>query len=294
MLVSKLCLGSVQWGSSYGVSNTNGQTDANEVLKILNEARFNGIQLIDTATSYGTAESVLGNYDLNFFSIVTKTPKFEKNIITKLDAEKLINRFKQSLQKLNINSCYGLLLHHKEEMFKKGSENLIFALNELKSSGLVKKIGISIYDSTKINEVVEKLKPDIIQLPLNVLDQRVIQDGTLKYLKSNNVEIHARSIFLQGLLLMPYEKIPTFFKKWSHKFNNWERICLEKKMNFVEAALNFVINQKDIDYCIIGIESLKQLKQCISATESDKKIDVTELACNDVKLINPTNWKLNE
>ena len=65
-------------------------------------------------------------------------------------------------------------------------------------------------------------------------------------------------------------------------------------MNFVEAALNFVINQKDIDYCIIGIESLKQLKQCISATESDKKIDVTELACNDVKLINPTNWKLNE
>ena len=292
MLVRKLCLGSVQWGSSYGVSNTNGQTEPNEVLKILNEAHLKGIQLVDTATSYGTAESVLGNYDLNLFSIVTKTPRFEKNIITKLDAEKLINEFKQSLQKLNIDSCYGLLLHHKEEIFKKGSEHFIFALNELKSSGLVKKIGISIYDSTKINEVVEKLKPDIIQLPLNVLDQRVIQDGTLKDLKSNNIEIHARSIFLQGLLLMPYEKIPTFFKKWQNKFNDWERICLEKKMNFVEAALNFVINQKDIDYCIIGVESLKQLKQCISATESDKKIDVTELACNDIKLINPTNWKI--
>jgi aryl-alcohol dehydrogenase-like predicted oxidoreductase len=292
VLASKLCLGSVQWGSSYGVSNTNGQTETNEVLKILNEAHLNGIQLIDTATSYGTAESVLGNYNMNLFSIVTKTPKFEKNIITKLDAEKLINRFKQSLQKLNINSCYGLLLHHKEEMFKKGSENLIFALNELKSSGLIKKIGISIYDSTKINEVVEKLRPDIIQLPLNVLDQRVIQDGTLKYLKSNNIEIHARSIFLQGLLLMPYEKIPIFFKKWSHKFRDWERICLERKMNFVEASLNFVINQEHIDYCIIGVESLKQLRQCISATASDKKIDVTELASKDTKLINPTNWKI--
>ncbi len=292
MLVRKLCLGSVQWGSSYGVSNTNGQTKPNEVLKILNEAHLKGIQLVDTATSYGTAESVLGNYDLNLFSIITKTPRLEKNIITKLDAEKLINEFKQSLQKLNIDSCYGLLLHHKEEIFKKGSEHLIFALNELKSSGLVKKIGISIYDSTKINEIVEKLKPDIIQLPLNVLDQRVIQDGTLKDLKSNNIEIHARSIFLQGLLLMSNEKIPTFFKKWHNKFNDWERICLEKKMNFVEAALNFVINQKDIDYCIIGVESLKQLKQCISASESDKTIDVTELACNDIKLINPTNWKI--
>lgn len=292
MLVRKLCLGSVQWGSSYGISNTNGQTEPNEVLKILNEARLKGIQMVDTATSYGMAESVLGNYDLNLFSIVTKTPRFEKKIITKLDAEKLINEFKQSLQKLNIDSCYGLLLHHKEEIFKKGSEHLIFALNELKSSGLVKKIGISIYDSTKVNEVVEKLKPDIIQLPLNVLDQRVIQDGTLKDLKSNNIEIHARSIFLQGLLLMPHEKIPIFFKKWQNKFNDWERICLEKKMNFVEAALNFVINQNDIDYCIIGVESLKQLKQCISATESDKKIDVTELACNDIKLINPTNWKI--
>jgi aryl-alcohol dehydrogenase-like predicted oxidoreductase len=292
VLVRKLCLGSVQWGSSYGISNTNGQTEPNEVLKILNEARLKGIQLVDTATSYGMAETVLGNYDLNLFSIVTKTPMFEKKIITKLDAEKLINEFKQSLQKLNIDSCYGLLLHHKEEIFKKGSEHLISALNELKSNGLVKKIGISIYDSTKVNEVVEKLKPDIIQLPLNVLDQRVIQDGTLKDLKSNNIEIHARSIFLQGLLLMPHEKIPTFFKKWQNKFNDWERICLEKKMNFVEAALNFVINQNDIDYCIIGVESLKQLKQCISATELDKKIDVTELACNDIKLINPTNWKI--
>lgn len=290
MLVNKLSLGSVQWGSSYGVSNINGQTKANEVSKILNEARLKGIKLIDTATSYGAAESVLGNYDLNFFSVVTKTPSFEKSTVTKLDAEKLISKFKQSLKKLNINSCYGLLLHHKEEIFKNGNENLIFALNELKSKGLVKKIGLSIYDSTKINEVVEKLKPDIIQLPLNVFDQRAIQDGTLKYLKSNNIEIHARSIFLQGLLLMPYEKIPIFFKKWSHKFKEWERICLEKKMNFVEVALNFVINQKDVDYCIIGIESLKQLRQCILATEKTIKIDVSKLACKDIELINPTNW----
>ena len=290
--MNKLSLGSVQWGSSYGVSNINGQTKGNEVLKILNEARLKGIQLIDTATSYGTAESILGNYDLNFFSIVTKTPSFEKSTIDKLDAEKLISKFKQSLKKLNLNSCYGLLLHHKEEIFKNGGENLIFALNELKFRGLVKKIGISVYDFKKIDEVVEKLNPDIIQLPLNVLDQRAIQDGTLKYLKNNNIEIHARSIFLQGLLLMPYKKIPIFFKKWFYKFKEWERICLDKNLNFVEVALNFVINQKDVDYCIIGVENLKQLRQCILAAEKNFKIDVSQIACKDIELINPTNWKI--
>ena len=292
MLVNKLCLGSVQWGSKYGISNTNGQTSVDEVSKILKEARLNGIELIDTASSYGNAENILGNSDLSFFSVITKTPKFEKDIIKKIDADKLVIEFKQSLEKLNISSCYGLLLHHKEDVFKSGYENIISALNNLKSSGLVKKIGVSIYDSNRINEVIEKLKPDIIQLPLNILDQRVIQNGTLKYLKSMNIEIHVRSIFLQGLLIMPYENIPPYFDTWSDKLNEWKKICLEKKMSCVEAALNFVINQPDVDYCIIGTENLKQLKQCILAAKNDQKLNVSQLATEDTKLINPVNWKI--
>ncbi len=292
MTVNKLGLGSVQWGSSYGISNGNGQTNSNEVSRILTKARSEGIHLIDTATSYGNVEDILGNHNLSFFSIVTKTPKFENNIITKSEADNLTFKFEQSLQRLNQSSCYGLLIHHKEDIFKNGSEYLIQALNELKFKGLVKKIGVSIYDSTDIDEVIEKLKPDIIQLPLNVLDQRVIQDGTLKYLKSKNIEIHARSVFLQGLLLMPSEKIPVFFKTWSKKLNEWKRICLEKNINYVDAALNFVIKQDNIDYCLVGVENLHQLEQCISATETKEVLDVSELACKDNKLINPINWKI--
>ncbi len=292
MSVNKLCLGSVQWGSKYGVSNVNGQTSTSEVCKILQEANSNGIQYIDTASNYGTAENILGNNDLSFFSIITKTPYFDKKNISKSDAVQLISKFKQSLEKLKLSSCYGLLLHHKEEVFKSGSENIIFALNELKHRGLVKKIGVSIYDSNKIDDIIKKLKPDIIQLPLNVLDQRVLRDGTLKYLKSMNIEVHVRSIFLQGLLLMPYEKTPNFFKAWSDKLNKWRQVCFDKKTSYLEAALNFALSQQDVDYCVIGIENLEQLKQCISAAKSGKKINVSELACEDEELLNPVNWKI--
>lgn len=294
MGINKLSLGSVQWGSSYGISNVYGQTNVNEVSKILNEARQKGIRLIDTATSYGNAEEVLGKHNLNFFSIVTKIPKFEKNIIFKSEVDNFVLTFQQSLKKLNQSSCYGLLLHHKDDVFKKGSEYFIQVLNDLKFRGLVKKIGVSIYDSKKIEDLIEKLNPDIIQLPLNVLDQRVIQDGTLKYLKSKNIEIHARSVFLQGLLLMPTEKMPLFFKTWSKKLYEWKRLCFEKNVNFLEAALNFVIKQKNIDYCLVGVENLNQFKECILATKSHVALDFTQLACNDTKLINPINWRINE
>ena len=292
MKVNKLSLGSVQWGSLYGLSNRYGQTNANEVSRILTKARSEGIRLVDTASSYGNVERVLGNNDLSFFSIVTKIPKFKKNIITKLDVVKSINTFEKSLRRLNQKSCYGILLHHKDDVFKNGSKYLIQALNEIKLRGLVKKIGVSIYDSKKIEKVVEELKPDIVQLPLNVLDQRFIQDGTLEYLKSENVEIHARSVFLQGLLLMPLKKIPTFFNSWIEIIYEWRKVCKEKDLSLMEAALNFVINQNKIDYCLVGVENLSQLKQCILASKSKKKINVSSLACEDINLINPSNWKI--
>ena len=240
MAISKLSLGSVQWGKPYGVSNSNGQTDFKEVNRILTKARSVGIRLIDTAGSYGDAEDVLGKNNLSYFSIVTKASKFENKSISKVEVDDLSLKFKQSLLKLNQSSCYGLLIHQKEDIFKNGNQYLIETLNKLKLKGLVKKIGISLYDSNDIDEVIERLRPDIIQLPINVLDQRFIKDGSLNYIKSKNIEVHARSVFLQGLLLMPSKKTPVFFKTWIKKINEWKNTCKKKNINYLSAALNFL------------------------------------------------------
>ena len=289
---SKLSLGSVQWGRSYGLSNIQGQTKSNEVAKILSKARSEGIHVIDTASSYGNAEEILGKHNLSYFSIVTKTLKLGNKIITKSEIDKLIYKFEQSLLRLNVSSCYALLIHQKDDVFKKGNEYLIEAVNELKTKRLIKKIGISVYESDDIIEITEKLKPDIVQLPLNVLDQRFIQDGSLNYLKSNNIEVHARSVFLQGLLLMPSKKIPTYFKRWSKKLKEWNQVCFENKINNLDAALNFVFKQNNVDYCLVGVENLEQLEQCVFAIKNSQDLDVTKLACRDKELLNPFNWKI--
>jgi aryl-alcohol dehydrogenase-like predicted oxidoreductase len=213
-------------------------------------------------------------------------------IISKSEINKLINKFEKSLSRLNLSSCYGLLIHQEEDIFKEGNEYLIETINELKIKGLVKKIGISLYKSDDIIKIIEKAKPDIIQLPLNVLDQRFIQDGSLKYLKNNNIEVHARSVFLQGLLLMPSKKIPIYFKKWFHILDEWKKICFENNINNLDAALNFVLKQNYVDYCLIGIENLEQLENCIFASKNRQILDFSKLACKDKDLLNPFNWKI--
>jgi len=292
MKKNKLCIGTAQWGMPYGISNIKGQTKIREVSKILSLACLENIKHIDTANSYGNAEKVLGNHELSFFSIITKIPKFKNDNITKSDINKLTRLLKQSLKKLNSNSCYGLLLHHEDDLFKKGSEYLVEALNNLKSNGLINKFGISIYNTQNADKIINKLKPDIVQLPLNVFDQRALKDGTLSYLKKNNVETYSRSVFLQGLLLMSIKKIPKYFQPWINQIINWKKMCDEKNISYLEAALNFVIKQKNIDYCIIGVENSNQLKQCLTAIKSKKKLNLNNFSSNDIKLINPNYWKI--
>lgn len=292
MTISKLSLGSAQWGQSYGVSNIYGQTNFKEVQRILAMASSEGIQLIDTASSYGNAEDVLGKNNLTNFSIITKALKFKNKSISKIEVDHLNLKFEKSLIRLNQRSCYGFLIHQKEDIFKNGYQYLVETLNKLKIKGLVKKIGISVYDSIDLDQVIDRLKPDIIQLPMNVFDQRFIKDGSIDYIKSKNIEVHARSIFLQGLLLMQSEKIPVYFDTWIKKIKEWKNICKKKNISSLAAALKFVINQSKVDYCLVGVENLNQLKQCIKALEIIEVFDCSQFSCNDSKLINPNNWKL--
>ena len=206
---SKLGLGTAQWGMQYGVSNKQGQTSLNEVHRILKVAHSAGILLLDTASLYGNAEHALGQSNLSSFRVITKTPKFGKELVSKADVDCLVQTFTVSLQKLGLKSAHGLLIHDVDDIFASNGSQLIDALKQLKSQGLVSKIGISVYSSSQIQKVLHCFNPDIIQLPINVLDQRLIQDGTIAHLSGLGVEVHARSAFLQGLLLMSILQLPS-------------------------------------------------------------------------------------
>ncbi len=200
----KLGIGTAQFGLDYGISNTSGKTSLKEVRSILKIATENGVDVLDTAYSYGDSESVIGKClpEQNRFRIIIKTPSFKKSRYTAADGNTIKSAFYESLERLRLSSVAGLLIHHADDALAEGSEFLYEVMHELKSKGLVEKIGFSVYSGEQIDKLLDLYDFEMIQVPVNVLDQRLIKGGELKKLKNKDIEVHARSIFLQGLLLM--------------------------------------------------------------------------------------------
>ena len=289
---NKLGLGTAQWGMQYGVSNKQGQTPPEEVNRILELAHSAGISMLDTASLYGNAEQALGQSNLSSFRVITKTPKFGKEWVSNGDIDHLVQAFAESLQKLCLESVYGLLIHSTEDVFAPNGGKLINALEDLKSQGFVKKIGISVYTSSQIRKALDLFKPDIIQLPINVLDQRLIQDGTIDHLSRLGIEVHARSAFLQGLLLMSIDEIPNYFEPWIPLLSKWHKFCSEKLISPLHAALSFVCSLKGVSYAVVGVQDHNQLKEILEDSTPLNFFDFNQFASDNVKLIDPTSWSL--
>ena len=293
----KIALGTAQFGSDYGISNVNGKVGVKDAITILEYASNNGIKVIDTACTYGNSEEILGNAMCsNEFDIVTKTPVFSENLLSRKDEVKLIDTFQKSLKKLKKKSIYGVLIHHVNDIFKSGGNYLIDALTHLKNEGFVKKIGVSIYTTEEVDRVLEMFLPDIIQLPINVFDQRLIHGGYVEKIKKKGIEIHARSIFLQGLLLMDYNKLDPFFDDFKKHLNQYSIFLSENSLSKIQAALMFANGQKNIDKIIIGITSINELREIIDAVTYSLKMknDWSSFAYDNPKYLNPALWELNK
>lgn len=290
--VQKLGLGTVQWGLPYGVSNQRGMTSPETVRSILAEAKVCGIKILDTASLYGVSESVLGKNDLGAFRVVTKTPRFATPMITNEHAEMLSQTFQKSLQRLSLQNIYGLLVHHAEDLVVPGGERLVAVLNSMKDSGVVEKVGVSVYDSEQLAAVLEVFKPDIVQLPLNVLDQRMLQSGSLESLHRDGVETHIRSVFLQGLLLMPLEQIPAYFAPILPLLERWQATAISRSLTLTQAALSFVRDIESVGTVLVGVEDLQQFRSCEEDFSVPHHFDAYGLHCDELAFINPSQWKL--
>jgi len=294
----RIGLGTVQFGLDYGVSNPHGITPATEVKDILTLAWENGIAILDTAVSYGMSEEVVGRSIPGgmSFEIVTKTPIFKRDRIDKADAARLKETFLQSLKRMRQSAIYGLLVHHANDLLVPGGPYLWEAMEALKEAGLVKKIGVSVYSPREIEELSEKYRLDLTQLPVNVFDQRMIQGGHLRYLKDLGIEIHSRSAFLQGLLLMPREKLPAHFASIVPNMIQYSVALQIHGISPLTAALAFVYEQQEIDHVLLGVNNCDQLRNIIDAASNLHgldHIDFSDYAIIDESIINPSLWSVS-
>jgi len=279
----KLALGTAQFGLNYGVTNQNGQVAIEEVKSILNFAKDNGIDTLDTASGYGNSEQVLGKVGVDDCQIITKTASLKNGI------NGVIKGFYQSLESLNKKAVEGLLIHDINEVSGKEFNDLFRKLNELKQQGLVNKIGFSTYTPEQVDFLLENFDFDIVQLPFNVFDNRLIQGGQLKALKNRGIEVHARSVFLQGVLL-DFNSLSNYFLKWNGQFDAYQAIVKDSGLSLLEYSLNFVLNNKEIDKVLVGVNSKGQLKEIVQSVKSQSNINAYTV--NDVNLLNPSLWKV--
>lgn len=275
----KLGLGTVQFGLDYGISNKSGQTKYQEAEQIVHYARNNGVKIIDTAQEYGNSEKVLGEIGVEDLKIVTKIG--------------VNGNLQESLKNLRQDSIYALLAHNADELIN--SDKLWNRFLEYKSQGLVEKIGVSVYDEMQIDAIIKKYNIDIIQLPINIYDQRLLKSGHIEKIKDNGIEIHARSIFLQGLVFLNPNNLPKFFNQYKDIIETFLSFITERKISPLEAALDFINSIENIDHIILGINKIVELINIMEVFNNLKKMDYSSfIGSCDEKLINPTNWRISD
>lgn len=292
----KLGLGTVQFGLDYGISNSAGKTPETEVERILCLAADQGIRILDTATGYGNSEEVLGQTLLTQhpFSIVTKTPVRRPDETSVEYVGRVRESFRQSLSKLGQERLYGVLVHRAEDLLSAHGEQLMEVLREFKLQGLVEKVGVSIYNAAQIDAVTARYPVELVQLPVSVLDQRLIASGHLAKLKRAGIEIHARSVFLQGLLLMSPEALPEYFSPIRDHLAGYRAYLEGLGLSPLQAALGFVLGMSELDHVILGINTAAQLQEVLAAQSAQVDAQaMIRFALTDLAMLDPSRWHLN-
>jgi len=291
--IRKLALGGAQFGMHYGIANSIGQPSYSVVDQILRKANEAGISLIDTAQAYGDSEAMLGralSKDAGI-RVVTKTRPIRTSAIEKVDIEDTNDRFHASLERLNRRKVYGLLVHDANNLLSIGGELLWDWMETAKADGKAEKIGVSVYSPDQLRKVLTRYPGiELVQLPFNIYDQRFVHSGLLDILKTRQIEIHSRSAFLQGLLLMEPERLPAQFDVIRGRQADLHERLREQGLSPLAGALAICLDDPRIDIVVVGCDSVRQLEEIIAAAESHCPCSLGRFAILDESIINPSLW----
>lgn len=286
-MINKIVLGTVQFGLNYGINNISGKPCRGKVFGILDEAYNKGIRYLDTAETYGNAIEIIGQYHKqtnNRFKVLSKFKNAENNT--------LYNNVSKTLETLSIPKFEVYSYHSFKEYVDK--IHLRDDILKLKHAGLIEKIGISIYTNQEFDYVIKDKEINVIQLPYNILDNDNIRGNLIEKAKNNHKEIHVRSVFLQGVFFLNINNLPSKLGPLRKYLLRIMEYCKDKNITIDKLALNYVLQNSNIDKVILGVDSKEQLQANIDMidelNESILFID-QEISVLEKELLNPVNWK---
>ena len=295
----ELCLGTVQFGMDYGIRGQK-QPCVDDAVQMLDYATQNGITTIDTANAYGTAEDVIGLF-LQKKSVPREQlfliSKLKPNLLDDCDVSEyyqiMRENIENSLSRLHTDYLDSYLLHSSRYVF---NEAIIDTLNRLKKEGYAKKVGVSVYEPDEAIKCIEHPNVDFMQLPYSIFDQRMKSSGIFEKAANSSIQIHSRSAFIQGLILMQEKEVPDFLNGARPILQRIDELCEKYEISRVSLALNFVKQQKRISHLVFGVDNIKQLEENISFFRQDLPKELvrdiaTEFVDIETNIVMPSLWK---
>lgn len=295
----ELCLGTVQFGMDYGIRGQK-QPSVHEAIQMLDYATQNGIDTIDTANAYGTAEDVVGAFlqketvpRENLFII----SKFKPNLLDGHADSEYYRIMKENLEntliRLHTDYLDSYLLHSARYVF---NDSIIDTLNRIKKDGYARKIGVSIYEPEEAMKCIERPNVDFMQLPYSIFDQRMSHAGVFEKAKEDTIQIHSRSAFIQGLILMKEDEVPEFLKAARPIVRRIDVLCNRYEISRISLAMNYVKLQNRISHLVFGVDNIQQLRENIEIFKQDLPEDMVrdiavEFANIEANIVMPSLWK---
>ncbi len=295
----ELCLGTVQFGMNYGIKGQK-QPSVEQAVEMLDYATQNGISTIDTANAYGTAEDVVGSFLANKTIARDKLfiiSKFRPNLLDDVAENEYYRIMRENLEntlsRLGTDYLDSYLLHSARYVF---SDEIISTLNRMKQDGLVKRVGVSVYEPEEAKKCIERPNVDFMQLPYSIFDQRMEKAGVFEAAKSDSIQIHSRSAFIQGLILMEEDEVPPFLAKAKPIVRKISLLCERHGLSRISLAMNYVKQQRRISHLVFGVDNLAQLKEDINIFKEDISRDIIEDIAKEftdieADVVMPSLWK---
>lgn len=286
-MAAQLGLGSAQFGGDYGISNTRGRVGEDEVRQVLQLAADTRVLTIDASHHDGDVERILGrNWPFpSPFKPQVRTLRLDHGL------DWLESRLRRSIDHMGLVRAHAALVDSAEDLTGPQGDELWSRLEKLKASGLISRIGISATHADQPLLLARRFKPDIMQVPASILDQRLVRNGDIAALAELGIEVQVRSVFLQGLLFLPRENLPPNLTAVGPHLSRVRRIMAECGADPLHAALSFALNLKGVSTVIVGVTSAAELRAIVAASErKPPRLGYDAMALNDEVALDPKLW----
>lgn len=295
----ELCLGTVQFGMDYGVFNTP-KKDMEYCIKCIDYATQNGITALDTATAYGNAEEVVGNFlrkktiERDRLWISTKLlPNILDDYNEKQYESVILENLKKSLTILGTDYVDVYFLHSSRYAFR---PEILESLRCVQKAGLAKHIGVSVYDPEEALACYNNDAVDYIQAPYSIFDHRMKEKGIFNPEIKKKCSVDTRTAFIKGLIRLNENEVPEHLAKARPILKKMDDICKATGFTRIELALGYIKREKEINHLVFGIRDMEQLKEDMLAFERVIPAEIfdaleKEFAGIAADIVVPSLWK---